>query len=144
MWFHGQRKKPAADEPANSRDSAPSNISEEIVIVVQAHSIMDSVLVHPAAVRCGLRKLRSVRPRTQLRCEQVSYLTQRRKSKHEHIHHQRRNRNLIQGLGIGTTRRLQPWLAAKRRCLGKPADLSAKKSIRVEFFIQPLIIYIKR
>jgi hypothetical protein len=44
--------------------------------------------------------------------------TRRHASDHDHDH--RRHTDLLQGLGHGAARRLQPWLAAQRRCLGRP------------------------
>jgi hypothetical protein len=51
--------------------------------------------------------------------------TRRHASDHDHDHrlmwlYSSRHTDLLQGLGHGAARRLQPWLAAQRRCLGRP------------------------
>src|SRR6266566_819078 len=43
---------------------------------------------------------------------------------HEYDHDERRHTDLLQGLGNGTARRLQPRLAALRGCLRRPDVLS--------------------
>src|ERR1017187_5697320 len=46
-----------------------------------------------------------------------------RRKHHEHVHHQRWNRALLQGLGLRTARGLQPRLAPERRRLRRPDEL---------------------
>jgi hypothetical protein len=50
---------------------------------------------------------------------QVKWLVENEGDNHEHDYGEGWHGNLLQGLGKGTTRRFQPWLAAQRRRLGR-------------------------
>ena len=60
-----------------------------------------------------------------MRCIQPSEDQQR-----DHDHHQRRHRDLLQGLGHGAADRVQPWLAAFRRCVRGPDVLPGHRGYR--------------
>ena len=47
-----------------------------------------------------------------------------RGASHAHSHDIGRHANLLQGLGPRAARSVQPWVAAQRRCLGRPDGIS--------------------